>query len=71
MDGETSLYLVTENGLLNVTTKMEHIKIKKVEKEWSLSAIFYGGNQHLNYKHCLLENLNQLTSKSVRDTKWC
>ena len=45
MDGETSLYLVTENGLLNVTTKMEHIKIKKVEKEWSLSAIFYGGNQ--------------------------
>ena len=32
---------------------------------------FMGENQHLNNKHCLLEILNQLTSKSVRDTKWC
>ena len=32
---------------------------------------YFMGEKHLNNKHCLLEILNQLTSKSVRDTKWC
>ena len=43
IDQETSLYLV--NGLLNITTKMEHIELiyKRLKKECSLPAIFYGG----------------------------